>query len=54
MLNKLNYVLDNENGFCNPQIIIQLPLFIAITNIVVYFAFFGADFYNNATGCLFK
>ena len=54
MLKKISYVLNNECGLCNPQIIVQLPLTLTIMNVVTYYALFGADFYNKATECLFK
>ena len=54
MLNKVLSVLDNEVGFCNPMLIVQIPLAIMITNIVTYIYFFGADFYQKPAELLLK
>lgn len=53
MFDKLNTILNNENGFCNPTIIFQLPLIIMLGNIMFYWGIYGADFYKTATTTLF-
>ena len=54
MLKKINYVLDNEVGFCNPQIITQFPISIVILTLMTYFAIFGSDFYHKSSMFLFS
>ena len=45
MLKRIHEVLDNECGTYSPPII-QLPLFILLTNILAYIVMFGGDFYQ--------
>lgn len=54
MFNKISEVLDNENGFFNPVIFTQLPSLVIITNIFIYMAIFGSDFYMKPEGLLLK
>lgn len=54
MKTKITNMLKKKDGFFNPQILTQFPIMIMFTNLIIYFGIFGADFYNNASGYLFK